>query len=170
MTDIAELLQNRWSPRDFDPNHEVSDQDVAALLEAARWAPSAMNKQPWRFIVGRRGDAVRARIEASVRGYSEWALKASVLVVNIFDNWKPETLWPIYDLGGTVMSMCVEAENLGLHARQFAYFDHAKLAAEFEIAEPFKAVTMTAIGVTPAGVKPSDRIRKGVDELLWPTS
>lgn len=49
------LLAERWSPRGFDASHELDDQTLDALLEAARWAPSANNSQPWRFLVTRRG-------------------------------------------------------------------------------------------------------------------
>ena len=56
------LLARRWSPLAFDPAQEVPAAEVDSLLEAARWAPSAGNSQPWAFVVGRRGDAVHGRI------------------------------------------------------------------------------------------------------------
>jgi len=169
MTDITPLLGQRWSPTEFDPGHTCADDVVRALLEAARWAPSARNRQPWRFIVGRRGDATRARLEQYVRGHSDWALAADLFVVNICEEWHPAHL-ALYDLGGAVAHMTVQAESLGLHARQFATFDRAGLAAEFGIAPPFVAATITAFGVTPAGVAPGDRERSRIDDLLWPTT
>ena len=51
---VHPLLAERWSPRGFDRAHEIGDEALAALLEAARWAPSAGNSQPWRFLVTRR--------------------------------------------------------------------------------------------------------------------
>lgn len=168
MTDISPLLRNRWSPRVFDPHHTVADGDVRLLLEAARWAPSARNEQPWRFLVGRRGDGIRSRIDPFVAGHSDWALDASLFVVNIYQAWLPALDLPLYDLGGAVAHMSIQGEALGLHARQFAMFDRTGLSRELRISAPHAAVTITAFGVVPAGVRPGERSRKGVDALLWP--
>lgn len=167
MTDIEPLLRHRWSPTLFDPQHTVPEEDLRLLLEAARWAPSARNVQPWRFIPGRRGDATRARIEPFVRGFSDWALDASLLVVNVYEAWTSSPDYALYDLGGAVAHLTFQAEALGLHLRQFATFDRPGLSGEFGIAPPFTAVTICAIGVTPGGVQPGERGRRGIDELLW---
>lgn len=163
VTDITPLLRGRWSPRDFDPLHEVSDADVAALLEAARWAPSGRNLQPWSFLAGRRGDATHARLLPFVVGRSDWAADASLLVVNILE--PEDTTFGLYDLGGAVAHMTVEAEVRGLHGRQFATFDRAGLCAEFGIQPPRKAVTMTAFGVAAHGVQPPARERKPLSDV-----
>ena len=63
---IAELIARRWSPRAIDPNRPVHRDQLLALLEAARWAPSAMNLQPTRFIVARRGTDTFAKIAESL--------------------------------------------------------------------------------------------------------
>lgn len=167
MTDIAPVLRGRWSPRSFDPDHTVSPDGVRLLVEAARWAPSAMNRQPWRFIVAPRGDEARARMDPFVKGYSDWALDASVLVVNICQSEQGGNDIALYDLGDAVAHMSIQAESMGLHARQFATFDRRGLAAAFRIEAPYAPVTMTAIGVPPAGVEPGDRDRVDVDEVLW---
>lgn len=169
MTDITPLLRQRWSPQQFDPTHTLSDEGLQLLLEAARWAPSARNRQPWHFIMARRGDAIRARVDPHVRGFSDWALDASLLAVNIYEAWHPELDLALYDLGGAVVSMSIQGEALGLHARQFATFDRPGLSREFSIAAPFAAVTLTAFGTAPAGVRPDGRTRNGIDTLLWPT-
>jgi nitroreductase len=59
---VHPLLAERWSPRGFDSAHQIGNDDVAALLEAARWAPSAGNSQPWRFLVTRRGEQAHGRL------------------------------------------------------------------------------------------------------------
>jgi nitroreductase len=56
------LLAGRWSPSRFDPAHEIAHEEIEVLLEAARWAPSAGNSQPWAFIVTRRGTAEHGRL------------------------------------------------------------------------------------------------------------
>lgn len=169
MTDITPLLRQRWSPKQFDPDHTLADGDLLRLLEAARWAPSARNRQPWRFLTGLRGDDTRARIDRYVVGYSDWALDAGLLVVNIYEAWHPELDLALYDLGGAVAHMSVQGEALGLHARQFATFDRPGLSREFAITAPFTAVTVTAFGVAPPGVQPDERAREDLDSLVWPT-
>ena len=64
MLSLHPLLAGRWSPARFDPSHVAGEDEVTVLLEAARWAPSAGNSQPWAFIVGRRGDGTHARLVA----------------------------------------------------------------------------------------------------------
>lgn len=78
------LLSSRWSPTTFDAAHELTDTEVALLLEAARWAPSAGNSQPWAFIVGCRGDDTHERLVRHLAGSSaRWAPTASLLVANL---------------------------------------------------------------------------------------
>lgn len=168
MTDIAPLIRQRWSPKQFDPHHVVSGRDIKLLLEAARWAPSARNRQPWRFIFASRGDATWERIRPYVVGHSDWALDAGLWVVNIYDSWIKEFDLALYDLGATVTVMSLQAEALGLHARQFASFDRPQLSREFGIEEPHTAVTITAIGAVPEGVREEGRTRLDPEELLWP--
>ncbi len=167
MTDIAELLRGRWSPQEFDGLHNVSEADVQLLLEAARWAPSARNRQPWRFVVGRRNDATWQRLRPFVSGFSDWALDASVLVVNIYASRVPEMDFALYDVGGAVAHMSIQGEALGLHARQFATFDREGLSREFGIVKPHIAVTMTAFGVVPEGVQAGERTRDDLETLRW---
>lgn len=66
MTDISKTLRNRWSPRGYDPTAVVTEDQVTALLEAARWAPSAYNHQPWKLIVGVRGDETYAKLQKNL--------------------------------------------------------------------------------------------------------
>jgi nitroreductase len=78
---VQPLLAERWSPRGFDQAHELADDRLAALPEAARWAPSAANSQPWRFGVARRGEEAHTRLFAALaRGNQAWAGAASALV------------------------------------------------------------------------------------------
>jgi len=78
------LLAGRWSPASFDPCHDVAPDEIVVLLEAARWAPSAGNSQPWAFIVGQRGDAAHGRPVRHLAGSSaRWAPAASVLMANL---------------------------------------------------------------------------------------
>jgi len=78
------LLAARWSPTTFDASYELAASEIEALLEAARWAPSAGNSQPHAFIVGQRGDATHARlVRYLARSSGVWAPAASLLVANL---------------------------------------------------------------------------------------
>ena len=163
MTEITPLLRGRWSPRDFDRSHEVSIADVEGLLEAARWAPSGRNSQPWTFITAHRGDATHTRLVPFVAGRSDWALDAGLLVVSIVES--TEAPFGVYDVGGAVAHLTIEAEARGLHVRQFASFDRSGLAAEFGLAPPRQARTILAVGLPAPGVTPPERERKPLEEL-----
>jgi len=65
------LLAERWSPRGFDRSHHLDDDQLTTLLEAARWAPSAMNLQPWRFVVARRGSEPFTLIHDALMGFNQ---------------------------------------------------------------------------------------------------
>ena len=81
---VAHPIAQRWSPRAFDPTFELSADDITALGEAARWAPSAANLQPTRFIVARRGTATFETIVSTLAGFNrEWAPNASALIVAV---------------------------------------------------------------------------------------
>lgn len=176
------LLASRWSPATFDPSHTISPSEVALLLEAARWAPSAGNSQPWAFIVGVRGSEAHRRLVGHLAGSSAgWAPTASLLVANLSHRFVEDTDWEYsefsgYDLGQAVAHMTVQARGLGLYVRQFRAFDRAGLAAEFAIPEHWQATTMSAIGRTPPQLGQSDdplagpeRRRRTVEEITWPT-
>ena len=133
------LLAARWSPAACDASYELAAAEIEALLEAARWAPSAGNSQPWAFIVGQRGDATHTRlVRYLARSSGAWAPAASVLVANLAHRYVEDTDWEysefsLYDLGQAVAHLTVQAQALGLHVRQFRAFDRGGLAAEFAV-------------------------------------
>src|SRR5215469_6586127 len=108
------LLAGRWSPASFDACYDVTEDEIEVLLEAARWAPSAGNSQPWAFIVGRRGDATHQRLARYLAGSSAtWAPAASLLVANLAHRYVADTDWEysefsLYDLGQAVAHLTVQ--------------------------------------------------------------
>jgi len=151
---ILPLLRERRSVREYDETHELATADLASLLEAARWAPSAGNSQPWAFLVGRRGDTAHDMfvplLAPSVR---RWAPAASALVFAIHQVASgPEEDAPLYsdyaayDLGQAVAQLCVQAGALGLSCHQFAAFDHAGLAENAGVPSHWSVTTGVAIG------------------------
>ena len=178
------LLAGRWSPTRFDPGYKIREHEIEALLEAARWAPSAGNSQPWAFIVGRRGSAEHARLVRHLAGSSgAWAPSASLLVANLSRRFVEDTDWEfsefsVYDLGQAVAHMSIQAQALGLHVRQFRAFDRDGIATEFAVPKHWEVTTLAAIGrAAPdsgrtAALDDTDepplRARRALDEILWP--
>lgn len=177
MPDLHELLASRWSPRDFDPVHAVGQDEVDLLVEAARWAPSAGNSQPWAFVAGRRGDETHARLVAALAPSSaRWAPSAGLLVANLCHRYVEDTDWDysefaLYDLGQAVAHMTLQARALGLHVRQFRAFDRAALAESLGVPAHWEVTTLSAIGRSAAGpVPPAERDRLPRTDLLWTPS
>ena len=147
------LLRERRSSRIFDPRHVLDEDELAVLLEAARWAPSAGNSQPWAFVVARRGEAAHQRmVDLLSRGTASWAPAASALVLTLHRTGHDEdpamtySDYAAYDLGQAVASLTVQAQALGLNVHQFAGFDHAGTALAFAVPDSWAVTTMLAIG------------------------
>lgn len=148
---LIDALVDRWSPRAYDPTAVVEAETIRTILEAARWAPSANNSQPWRFIVAHRGTAEFTAIHDALLGFNQaWADSAAVLIVNIAetsDDDGRERPWARYDLGQAVAHLSVQAQHLGLHTHQMGGFDAEAMRAAFHIADNLEVVSVTALGV-----------------------
>jgi nitroreductase len=151
---LSPLLRERWSPRSFDPQHELSAEDVSTLLEAAQWAPSAGNSQPWYFLVTRRGDrSHQAIVAALARGNLSWVPQASAVLIAVahvrtgIESDAPDySDYAEYDVGQAVAHLTIQARALGLDTRQFAGFDHDSVAGAFAVPENFKVLVGIAVG------------------------
>jgi nitroreductase len=170
VTGILPVLSARYSPLRFDPRHELSEADVEALLEAARWAPSAGNSQPWAFHLRRRGDSGHAElVEHLAPSSRRWAPDAGALVVNLAhrevdDSGIQFSEFADYDLGQAVAHMTVQAHAMGLACRQFRAFDLEGLHATLPVAPGWHILTMTAIGAPGEDGSP-ERHRRSVADL-----
>jgi nitroreductase len=176
------LLAGRWSPASFDASHDVAEDEIEVLLEAARWAPSAGNSQPWAFIVGQRGDVTHQRLVRHLAGSSAtWAPAASLLIANLAHRYVEGTGWEfsefsVYDLGQAVAHLTLQAQALGLAARQFRAFDRAGVAAEFAVPGHWEVTTMVAVGRPSladalrlaAQPETPPRQRRAVSDIRWP--
>lgn len=159
MSELHPLLATRWSPLAFDPVAALSDDDLASLLEAARWAPSMANSQPWRFVVGHRDDVTHKRILANLSvDCQRWAGAAAALLVagHVVD---PALTHAAYDLGQAVAHLTVQATALRLHVHQIADFAAAGLHADLEMPADLRPTTVIAIGPLgdPASLPPDLR-------------
>jgi nitroreductase len=150
---VHELVARRWSPRAFSPAPVPRD-TLLALFEAARWAPSSGNEQPWRFLVlSREADpsAFAAQVQNLDDGNRRWAGGAPVLVFAIARRVRGPSAKPNaharYDLGQAVAWLTVEATSRGLFVHQMAGFDPESVCAVADgIPEEYEVLTALVLG------------------------
>ena len=177
---VHPLLAERWSPRGFDRAHDLDEEALTALLEAARWAPSAQNSQPWRFLVTRRGEQAHDQLLATLApGNQAWAGAASALVLvaarTADDDGRPQP-WALYDTGQAVAALVTQAQADELSVHQMGGFDTATVRAGFGLAEELTPVVVLAIGRRDSSGLPgplaareaAPRTRHPVSGLLLP--
>jgi nitroreductase len=154
---VHEIIATRRSPRSFNEQSIISDQDVLGILEAARWAPSAFNGQPWRFIVGKRGDQVFQQTLSSLVPFNQgWAKSASALILVLAKTTKDDgSIHADYqfDCGLAVGQLVVETHHRGLIAHQMTGFDKAIAQSALSISSELVPVVVIAIGTQDAPEK-----------------
>lgn len=147
---IHSLIRDRWSPRAF-ANKLVEREVLASLFEAARWAPSSNNEQPWAYIVAMKDDAGNfdKMLSVLVEFNAAWAKNAAVLVLAVsrlkFHNGNPNRN-AFYDTGAASALLSVEATARGLAVHQMAGFDAAKAKEVFDIPADCEPIAAMAIG------------------------
>jgi nitroreductase len=177
--EINEVLANRRSPRSLDATAVLAKDDLLAILEAARWAASAFNSQPWRFFVGHRGDEVFAQILDSLAPFNQgWAHRSSALIlvagVHSNEDGTPNKGY-LYDCGLAVSQMVMETHHRELVAHQMTGFDAAKAAQNLGVDVSLLPVAVIAIGKqAPADLlegallerENAPRVRKSLEEIV----
>ncbi|HZE42042.1 MAG TPA: nitroreductase family protein [Stackebrandtia sp.] len=175
---INPLLAARHSTRAFDTSVSLTDAQVTAMLEAARWAPSAGNTQPSRFIVARKeSDAFKRVLGCLNPGNQGWAQHAAMLVVGVYvaENAKGPLGHAQYDLGQSMAHLTLQVLSEGLSIRQMAGFSPDAVAKEFDLPPTLVPKTVAAIGAKgdPSalpddlrGPDDSPRERLPLDELV----
>ncbi len=147
---VLEVVLHRWSPRSF-ADGDVSAADLRTVFDAARWAASSYNEQPWRFLVGRRGSETFQKIFASLMEINQqWAGTASVLILGAaktkFSHSGAPNRVALYDLGAAAATLCYQATALGLHTHQMAGFSVDAARTAFAIPEDFILGAVIALG------------------------
>lgn len=165
------LLAGRFSPSRFDPAAVVDDHALGLLLEAARWAPSAGNSQPWGFFASRPGEPGHERVVRHLAPSSaRWATDAGLLVVtsarrHVDDTSLLYSEFADYDLGQAIAHMTLQAEAMGLASHQFRAFDLEGLTKELSPSPGWEIISMIALG-RAAEEAPEGRDRRSVADLL----
>lgn len=151
LTLIDGLIDARKSRRSFNPEKPVPDEFVLSLLEAARWAPSAGNMQPWRYIIFQLSspdDLIRAR-DCLDPENQEWANNAPLLILAITNDLRPDgrtNFKALHDLGCANENLLLQAISLGLNCRPMGGFNAKKARQYFHIPDDCSPVIMIAIG------------------------
>jgi len=149
-TPLVTGLEGRWSPVRFASDQEVASPDLAALLEAARWAPSTFGEEPWRFLVARRHDPWRPLMEAALYDGNAWARRASTLVVGLsrrtFTRNGRDNSNAAHDLGISLGAILAEATARGLATHPMGGFDAAAVRRDFGVPDDFDPQWVLAVG------------------------
>jgi len=151
--DVLALIRERWSPRAFDSARPVPADEIRRLFEAARWAPSSRNEQPWRFVVADRGrspgayDALFGTLEAFNQS---WARAAPVLILTAVQIEAGQTgeasPMAYYDAGQAVAFLTLQAQSQGLGIRQMEGFNRAAARTVCQIPDAFEPLVVMAVG------------------------
>jgi nitroreductase len=138
----------RWSPRAFDPEATVSDGDLIAGLEAARWAASWGGRQPARFVVGRRGDTTFSGLADALARGNAYAKSAGALILVCADEGPDEDTqrYAGFDAGAAVANLSIELVARGLIVHPMAGFDAEAVTATFAIPEGVQPLALVAVG------------------------
>ena len=141
-------IAQRWSPRAFDPQHEVDKEQVTALLEAARWAASWGGRQPVRFVVGIRGDDSYEALAGLLSRGNAYAKAAGALILICADEGDDADTarYSAVDAGAAEAHLIIEAVSRGLIAHPMAGFDADGARAAFAIPDQVRPLMVIAIG------------------------
>jgi nitroreductase len=140
----------RWSSRSF-ADRDISPADLRKVFEAARWAASAYNEQPWRFLVGTRNSSTHKKIFSTLIGFNQgWAAAAPVLILGVasskFSHNGSPNAYALYDLGAASAELCLQAASLGLTTHSMAGYDQDAARQVFEIPDSFVLGAVIALG------------------------
>ena len=161
---VSEIFTDRWSPRAMS-GQEIADEELMSLFEAARWAPSSYNGQPWRFIYAKRNTPAWEKLfNLMVPFNQEWTKNASALVVVISRNtyeWNnSENRTHSFDAGAAWQNIALQASINGLVAHGMSGFDYDRTRKDLAIPAEYTVEAMFAIG-KPAPVEVlSEDLRK----------
>ena len=151
--EISSLIASRWSGRAYDKDKSLTREQLLALAEAARWAPSCYGDQPWRFIFfdcGQNKPAWDQALSTLAEGNKAWAKDAPLLILSCADTIMSKNgqanRWGQYDTGAAAENLCLQAAVMGLMAHQMGGFDSDLCRELFAVPEQFVPMAMISIG------------------------
>lgn len=176
---IDENIAKRWSGRSYS-DKPVEKDVLMSLFEAARWAASAFNEQPWQYVVGVKGDTNYDKIfDVLVEFNQSWAKSAPVLILvtakKQFAKNGNENIHSWYDTGQSMANLSIQATKFNLNVHQMGGFDQSKAETQIILDDNYEAVCVAAIGYRaepeslPEGLREDEKAqqtRKSIDEVV----
>lgn len=174
---IHELLASRWSGRAFDPDRLLAHEQILALLEAARWAPSCFGDQPWRYVICDKQSNRQAwdtGLSCLSEGNQGWARNAPLLILSLADSQfmtrDSANRWGQHDTGAASENLCLQATAMGMMAHQMGGFDKDKAAEVFAVPDRYEPMAMIAVGYQLAleAIDEEQKERELKERARWP--
>ena len=166
---LNQYFIERWSPRSFLPD-PIPDDELEAIFEAARWAPSCFNAQPWRFAYATQGAAKENLLSALVESNRSWAKRAPVIAYafsyNQFDHNGKHNRWAEFDAGAAWMSLALQANQLGFHTHAMGGFDVEKA---YEVCDMDASRHTALCGIVIGKMGPADQLDEETREREIPS-
>ncbi len=162
---ISTTIAERWSPYSFDKERNVEPDKLTSCLEAARWAASSYNEQPWRFLLATRDDQQQFEraLSCLMEANQAWAKYAPVLILTAyatkFSRNDKDNCVALHDLGLAVGNLSIEATRQGLHIHQMAGVNLSKVRAIYGLPDDVEPATAIAIGYV-ASKPPEEELAK----------
>jgi nitroreductase len=170
---VHPLIASRWSPRAFT-NQRVEPATLHTLFEAAHWAASSFNEQPWRFIVATKDqpEEFAKLLSVLVPQNQAWAKTAYVLGITTgkttFTHNSSPNRFHLHDAGAALATLAMQASALGLQAHGMGGFDAARARTDFQIPDDFAVGAAFAVGYVDGPIEPPEsRTRKPLNELVF---
>jgi len=170
---LHELIRTRWSPREF-LDRPIAPEDLRTLFEAARWAPSCFNEQPWRFVVATKDQPEQfAKILGLLMEMNQkWAKTAYLIGFSAgkktFTHNSAPDRFGLYDTGAASDNLAIQATAMGIHAHFMGGFDANRARMEFGVPEDFEIGAAFAAGyVDESATQTAARSRKPLTELVF---
>ncbi len=166
---LLEALLARYSPRQYDAR-PLDDSTLFHLFEAARWAPSSYNRQPWRFLVTRRGTTAYQGLLATLSPFNrQWAQTAPVLVLvaAVISDERGTNTYAWHDVGLACGLLTAQAAALGIYPHFVAGFDKEKARQKFHLPGEMQPVTVITLGYPDKTESPRTRTRLPLGDIVY---
>jgi nitroreductase len=166
---VLSEIKNRKSPLIFSEEN-VEKEKLDVLIEAARWAPSCFNNQPWNYVFVHKKDSSRKKLDQALWPGNGWARNAPYLVavgVDPEEDCKTNGLpYYAYDVGLSVMTLTIEAEHQGLRVHQMAGWNEERVKIALDFPEKYRVMVVFAVGYEGESSKLWDRLEEKIKNRL----
>jgi nitroreductase len=175
--EIMQEIKERWSPRAFS-DEKVEESDLMGILEAARYAPSCFNEQPWRFIVAKEEEDIEKVRGTLAQANRVWASKAPSFIIILskktFTYNGKDNYWHMFDAGTAWGYLSLEAQRRGLITHAMGGYDRKQIEEIFKVPKDYSIIAILAVGKygniedLPSELREREvpETRKNIEELL----